>query len=175
MRRTQLAIGIGLLVGVVACLAAADGYVIAQSARNGVRVQLGQIAASGGLAGQAFIPIPPSAVHVESVEATPCTGVRLTAVGRLPRGPVRAVDLSLMLNETGREGELGAGACPGATIAFELEDGSRVAIDRGEIDVTQLDLRGGLVEVRFQGTGVRRGDPITITGEVRLQYRRSEP
>lgn len=159
-----------MLLAVVGCLALADGYVNAQAARNGVRVELGQPAT--GLAGNAFLAIPPSAVITQVLDGTPCAGLRLSATGRLPSGPVRAVHVTVTANETGREGTFGAGACPGATMSFELEGGATIAIESGEIDVTEVDLDGRFVALSFTGTAVRDGEPVTISGDVRLQARR---
>lgn len=169
---SQLALGIGMLLAVVGCLAVADGYVNAQAARNGVQVQLGQ--AATGLAGNAFLAIPPSAVITQVLDGTPCAGVRLTATGRLPSGPVRAVHVTVTVNETGREGTFGAGACPGATMSFELEGGRRLEIESGEIDVSEVDLEGRFVAFSFSGTAVRDGEPVPISGDVRLQWRRAD-
>lgn len=170
VRRAQQALGISLLFAVVGCLVVAERYVHAQSPRNGVRIRLGQITGEGGLSGTAFLPIPPSTVRAEPLPGTPCAGMQIVAIGRLPRGPIRAVHVVLLVTETGRAGTIGGGACPGATISFELEDGVRIPLDRGDLDLTEVDLDGGVVVARYSGTAVRDGDPVSVSGDLRLQF-----
>ncbi|AKF06433.1 hypothetical protein [Sandaracinus amylolyticus] len=166
MSRGRRACTLGTLFGLVACM----GVTIAAAQGHGVRLQLGDVAGLGGGSSSGFVSIPRESITVELLEGTPCEGVRLAGTGPVENAAARAMHLTMTLNATATQGRLGVGACPGATIAIELADGTTLELDDGELDLSEVDLDDGRVEGSFTGTGTRFGELTTISGDFRLAF-----
>lgn len=139
----------------------------AQSARAGLRLQFAALSSSGGMRGEAFLPI--SLRHIETrerAERAPCeSGPEFRFEARHPSAYVRSVRVSL--RGVGSVYGIGASACPSALVEATLEDGTTLKNGKGtvKLDRSRDDELSGEIE----WTPIHQSEPLPFRGNFALK------
>jgi hypothetical protein len=138
----------------------------AWAARHGVRVHYTSIAPQGGLEGNAFLPVAPSAVRIEPHPDVACRAFsRITLTAQLPRGPLRRVILVASVPPAGGKSSLAEKGCGQAVIETTLEDNTLLRGGQGVVEITHMPSASQpTIEGRFSQTTPRDGVPVTLDG-----------
>ncbi len=138
----------------------------AWAARHGVRVHYTSIAPQGGLEGNAFLPVAPSAVRIEPHPEVACRAFsRITLTAQLPRGPLRRLLVAASVPRTGGKSSLADGGCGQAVVETTLEDNTVLRGGQGFVEITHMPSASQpTIEGRFSQTATREGVPVTLDG-----------
>lgn len=134
----------------------------AQSARAGLHLQFATLSSTGGLRGEAFLPI--SGRHIESrsrPEAPPCaSGPELSFESRHPSAYVRSVRVSL--RGDGSSFTIGASSCPTAILEATLEDGTVLKAGKGSVKIDRS--KPGEISGELEWTPIHEKEPLPFRG-----------
>lgn len=155
-----------LALGLAGCLLASIFLPLtlssAQSARAGLRLQFAALSSSGGMRGEAFLPI--SGRHIEAKKeagSAPCaSGPELRFEAKHPSAYVRSVSVSLRGEASSYT--IGASNCPSAVVEATLEDGTILRGGKGKLSVDRST--AGELSGELEWTPVHESEPLPFRG-----------